>query len=149
MLIYAAYQSSSIEAEKLEWLENFEALMTDIYTSWNEKLLGITTDNDLKLKDHIKTHVGKASAKICALSRITPYMDLPKRKQIMNTFFKSQFSYSPLTWMMHSRKFNNKINRLHKRCLRITYNDSLSSFEELLERDNCFSVQWKYPVSSH
>ena len=33
-----------------------------------------------------------------------PYMDLPKRKQIMNAYFKSQFSYSPLTWVMHSRK---------------------------------------------
>ena len=58
----------------------------------------------------------------------------------MNAFFKSQFSYSPLTWMMHSRKLNNKINRLHERCLRVTYNDVLSSFEELLERDNSVSV---------
>ena len=63
-------------------------------------------------------------------------MDLAKRKQIMNAFFKSQFSYSPLTWMMHSRKPNNKINRLHKTSLRVTYNDGLSSFEELLERDD-------------
>ena len=58
----------------------------------------------------------------------------------MNAFFKSQFSYSTLTWMMHSRKLNNKINRLHERCLRVTYNDGLSSFEELLERDNSVSV---------
>ena len=65
---------------------------------------------------------------------------MPKRKQIMNAFFKSQFSYSPLTWMMHSRKLNNKINRLHERFLRVTYNDVLSSFEELLERDNPVSV---------
>ena len=28
-------------------------------------------------------------------------MVLPKRKEIMNAFFKSKFSYSPLTWMMH------------------------------------------------
>ena len=67
-------------------------------------------------------------------------MDLPKRKQIMNAFFKSQFSYSPSIWMMQSRKRNNKINRLHERCLRVTYNDGLSSFEELLERDNSVSV---------
>ena len=67
-------------------------------------------------------------------------MDLPKRKQIMNAFFKSQFSYSPLKWMMHSRKLNNKINLLHERYLSVTYNDGLSSFEELLERDNSVSV---------
>ena len=67
-------------------------------------------------------------------------MNLKKRKQIMNAFFKSQLSYSPLTWMMHSRNLNNKINRLHERCLRVTYNDGLSSFGELLERDYSVSV---------
>ena len=35
----------------------------------------------------------------------------------MNAFFKSQFSNYPLSWML-----NNKINRLHERCLRIIYN---------------------------
>ena len=58
----------------------------------------------------------------------------------MNGFFKSQLSYSPLTWIMHGRKLNNKINRLHERCLRVTYNDGLSLFEELLETDNSVSV---------
>ena len=58
----------------------------------------------------------------------------------MNALFKLQFSYSPLTCMMHSRKVNNKISRLHERCLRVTYDDGLSSFEELLERDNSVSV---------
>ena len=67
-------------------------------------------------------------------------MDLPIRKQIMNAFFKSQFSYSPLTWMMHRWKLNNKINRLHEKCLRVTYHDGLFSFEELLERENSVSV---------
>ena len=35
--------------------------------------------------------------------------------------------------MCHNRTKNNKINRLHERCLRLTYNDKKSSFEELLE----------------
>ena len=30
--------------------------------------------------------------------------------------------------MMYSRKLINEINRLHERCLRLTYNDGLSSF---------------------
>ena len=58
----------------------------------------------------------------------------------MNAFFKSQFSYSPLAWMMHSRKLKKKINRLHERYLHLAYNDGLSSFEELLERGNSVSV---------
>ena len=70
----------------------------------SEKLLEITIDNDLKFKDLISNICRKASAKISGLSRIAPYMDLPERKQIMNAFFKSQVSCSPLTWMIHSRK---------------------------------------------
>ena len=41
---------------------------------------------------------------------------------------------------MHSRKHNNNINRLNERCLQVTYNDGLSSFEELLKRDNSVSM---------
>ena len=42
--------------------------------------------------------------------------------------------------MFHSRKLNNKINRLHKRCLRVVYNDSSSTFERLLTKDNSVSI---------
>ena len=58
----------------------------------------------------------------------------------MNAFFDSQFNYSPLIWMFHSRNLNNKINRLHERCLRVIYNDKTSSFEQLLENDNSVSI---------
>ena len=51
-----------------------------IKKSQSQKLLGITIDNDLKLEDHINKICRKGSAKISALSRIAPYMDLPKRK---------------------------------------------------------------------
>ena len=62
-------------------------------------------------------------------------MNLSKKNVLMNSFFKSQFSYCPLVWMCHSRTINNKINHLHERCLRLIYNNKISSFKELLERD--------------
>ena len=58
----------------------------------------------------------------------------------MNAFFKSQFSYCPLVWMFHSRTLDNRINKLHERCLRIIYNNKVSSFEDLLELDRSVSV---------
>ena len=48
--------------------------------------------------------------------------------------------YCPLIWMCHSRENNNKINRLHERCLRIIYNDKRSPFNALLEKDGSFSI---------
>ena len=42
--------------------------------------------------------------------------------------------------MFHSRVLNNKINRIHKRALRITYNDRSLTFQELLEKDNSVTI---------
>ena len=42
---------------------------------------------------------------------------------------------------MHSRKLNNKKTRLHGRCSPVTHGDGISSFEELVERDNSVSVR--------
>ena len=35
---------------------------------------------------------------------------------------------------------NNKINTLHKRCLRIIYNDKQSTFKKLLDKDKSVSI---------
>ena len=45
--------------------------------------------------------------------------------------------------MFHSRKLNNKINRLHERCLRLIYGDRGSSYKELLDKDNSVPIHQK------
>ena len=42
--------------------------------------------------------------------------------------------------MCHSRENNNKINRLHERCLRIIYNDMQLSCNALLEKGSSVSI---------
>ena len=58
----------------------------------------------------------------------------------MKSFFVSQFSYSPLVWMFHSRILNRKINNFHYRALRIVYRDEISSLDELLVNDGSVTV---------
>ena len=58
----------------------------------------------------------------------------------MKSFATFQFGYCPLIWMFHSRRLNNKINSIHERALRITYQDHISTFQELLNKDNSFSI---------
>ena len=58
----------------------------------------------------------------------------------MKSFIESQFGYCPLIWMFHSRGLNNKINRIHERALRITYNDKSSSYGELLTKDRSATI---------
>ena len=42
--------------------------------------------------------------------------------------------------MFHSRRLNNKINSIHERALRVTYQDNTSTFQELLNKDNSVSI---------
>ena len=42
--------------------------------------------------------------------------------------------------MFHSRCLTNKINSVHERTLRITYQDNTSAFQELLNKDNSVSI---------
>ena len=67
-------------------------------------------------------------------------MNFSKKKMLMNSFCKSQFSYCPLVWKCHSRTMNNKINHLHEDVIRVIYKDKISSFNELLERDRSIQI---------
>ena len=58
----------------------------------------------------------------------------------MTSFILSQFGYCPLVWMFHSRELNNRINNIHERALRLVYQDSQSSFEQLLKKENSFTI---------
>ena len=117
-----------------------------IKSSTCEKLLEIKIDNKLRLNSHLEGLCKKSSRKMHALARVTSYMAVSKRPILMNDFFRSQFNYYPLLWMCHSRTLNNKINRLHERCLRIVYNNKLSSFQNLLDQD---LFQCKFVICKH
>ena len=67
---------------------------------------------------------------INVLTRVALYMSLPKKKILMKSFFTSQFSYCQLFCLTHSHTINNKINSLHKRCLRTIRHRPLNNFQE-------------------
>ena len=135
-------------------IENFS-----IKNSTEEKLLGVKFDSNLSFENHVTSLCKKASQKLHALARISHYMDLNKRRNLMNArishymdlnkrsnlmkaFITCQFSYCPLIWMFHSRSLNNKINRIHERALRLVYQNNLN-FSELLDQDNSVTVHQK------
>ena len=92
-----------------------------------EKLLGVIIDNKLTFEAH-------------------PYQSFTRPKKLwilMRAFIYSQFQYCPLALVFRSRKFNNNINKLHERALRITYRDQSSSFESLLKKDSSTTIHVK------
>ena len=83
-----------------------------------EKLHGVKFNDELTSNAHIDDICKEAGRKLNALSRIASYMDFNKKRLLVNGFFMSQFDYCPLIWMCHKSTKNNKINRIHERCLR-------------------------------
>ena len=94
----------------------------------------------MTFNEHVSGVCTKASQKLHALSRVSNYMTLEQRKTTMTSFILSQFGYCPLVWMFHSRKLNNRINKIHERALRIIDKDDKSSFKELLKKDESFTI---------
>ena len=74
--------------------ENCTAKIEDfsIKNSTKENLLGVKFDSNLSFENHVISLCKKASQKLHALARISHYMDLNKRRNLMKAFITSQFS---------------------------------------------------------
>ena len=103
------------------------------------KLLGITTDYDLKFKKHINELFRKASYKLHALKRIRRYLSVDKAKLLANAFIDSQFNYAPLIWMFAGKTLINKICKIHHINLQVVYN-YFNNYDELLELNNDLTI---------
>ena len=100
----------------------------------------MTIDSNLSFSEHVTYLCATANRKLHALSRVSKYISLKKRRILMKSFIISQFGYCPLIWMTHNRGLNNKINHIHERALRIVYKDFSTSFEGLLAKDKSVTI---------
>ena len=69
--------------------------------STEENLLGISFDQSLSFKQHVRALCEMAEQKLHALAGISRYMDIEELQQLMRVFVLSQFSYCPLVWMFY------------------------------------------------
>ena len=63
---------------------------------------------------NVKSICKKASSKLRALTRAISYMDIWKRKLLLNVFFNAHFNYCPLIWIVLSH-FNNSLFKVNNR----------------------------------
>ena len=97
-----------------------------------EKILGITIDNKLTFKGHIKILCRKVAQKMGALSWLLNHLSVSQKISIFNSLIKSQFNYCPVIWMCCSKASNNIINKILERALRLILNDHTNDFDTLL-----------------
>ena len=124
--------------------ESFRAKIEDfsIKNTTKEKPLGVKFVSNLSFENHVTSYCKKTSHKLHALSRISYYMNLNKRRILMKAFIISPFSYCPLIWMFDSVNLKNEINKIHERALRLVFQNNLSFFE-LLNVENSVTVHGK------
>ena len=87
------------------------------------KLRGVQIDNKLHFDMHVKDLCQKINHKLCAFSRIRPFLNREKAKILLKFIFMSNLSYCPLIWMFCSKSAKEEINRTHKRVLMVLYED--------------------------
>ena len=104
------------------------------------RLLGVQVDDRIAFEKHVNLILVEANKKLNALMRISKFMTKEKLRILVSAFIESQFNYCPLVWMFQLKTINNKINKLHARALRLIYRDRYYTFEELLEKDESFSI---------
>ena len=93
-------------------------------------LLSTKINQELKFDEQVHQLRNKAGQETNALTRIAPFRNINKKRNIIKAFIESQFGYCPLIWMFYGRGLN-KINHIHGTAFRITLNDKSPSFSEL------------------
>ena len=104
------------------------------------KLLGTAIDADLKFDKYFRKLCSKPNIRLTTVSVIEKLLSFTESRTRFETFVNSQFQYCATFWMFHSRRTNNKINRLPERTLIIVYDYDVSTFDQLLEMDISFCI---------
>ena len=125
--------------------ENVWVEMRDekIWENAKQKLRGMEIGRNVNFDDHVISQCKKTGRKLVVFARLSKFMSFKQKRILVKTFVESQFGYCPIIWMFHSRKVNSKITHLQERSLRIVYNHYITSFEDLLKKDNSFKIHHK------
>ena len=98
------------------------------------RLLGVKIDHKLSFDEHISDLCRKAAGQLNALKRLNSYIGMKAKATLVKSFVFSNFNYCPLVWHFSSEKSVQKVEKIHERALRFLYNDTSSSYEQLLSK---------------
>ena len=105
------------------------------------KLLGVTIDEQLNFKEHIRNLCKKAARQLNAFKRVSKILNIEEREMIYNSFIVSVFNYCPLIWHFCRKIDYTKIEKINERALRVVYNDFSRTYKELLHIGNKMTLR--------
>ena len=103
---------------------------TKISSMERVKLLRMNFEGRFNFAYHVNTLLKKVNKKYYTLARVCNYMEMKKRRALINAFITCQFSYRPLVWIL-----SNRINKIYEKALRLVYkNETFLSFDDLTKK---------------
>ena len=97
-------------------------------------LLGVTIDKHLSFNRHTSQICEKVNKQFSVLKRFKNIITSNVMLRLCKTFILPHFQYCSLIWHFSGTRNCDKLVSLNKRILRFIFNDSLSSYDELLKK---------------
>ena len=113
------------------------------WESEKSKNFWIVTDRNLYLyfDKYILWQCKNAGRKLSVIIKTWKFIKIVHRIILIKAFIEPQFGYFSFVWMCFNWSCDNRTNHLHKWALRIVYNDNISSFEDLLKRNQSVIIR--------
>ena len=105
------------------------------------KMLGVTLDDKLNFKTHVRNVCQKASRQINALKRISKFLNEQCRMHAYKSFVFANFNYCPVVWMFCGKTNLGKLERLQERAFSTIFLEKSLSYNELLKKSGQLSVK--------
>ena len=112
-----------------------------IFRGKSLKMLGVTLDDKLNFKEHIRNMCQTASCQINALSRISKFLDEQCRMKVYKSFICANFTYCLLVWMLCGKTNMNKFEKLQERALATVYRDRSLTHDDMLRMSGQLSIR--------
>ena len=125
------------------YVETFDICVDDHTISRDNtlKMLGVTLDDKLNCKAHIRNICQTASCQINALKRISNFLNEQCRMNVYKSFINANFSYCPMVWMFCGKTNLNKLEKLQERALAVVYGDNSLDYDDMLQRSGQLRIR--------
>lgn len=108
------------------------------------KLLGITIDDQIRFKKHIKDVCKKVPFNLQSFRRIRTDLTDEKARLLSNAFIDSQFNYIQLIWLFAGKTLINKVCKSHKRTFSMVCKEYDKSCEEHFYLNHNASIRQRH-----
>ena len=71
------------------------------------------------------------------------FLGQKEKEALVNTFVYSNFNYCSLVWHFSTKKSTNKIEKIQERCLKLLYNNTTETYDDLLVKTSQPSMEIK------